>query len=43
MSEGQFHEMTPAIDNKKDNTQVDESSDTYDTIDWLLKISQQQW
>jgi putative CocE/NonD family hydrolase len=37
MSEGQFHEMTPAIDNKKDNTQVDESSDTYDTIDWLLK------
>ena len=37
MSEGQFKEMTPAIDNKKDNTNVDESSDTYDTIDWLLK------
>lgn len=37
MSEGEFQEMTPAIDNKKDNTQVDESSDTYDTIDWLLK------
>lgn len=37
MSEGQFHEMTPAIDNKKDKTQVDESSDTYDTVDWLLK------
>ncbi len=37
MSEGQFQEMTPAIDNKKDKTQVDESSDTYDTIDWLLK------
>jgi putative CocE/NonD family hydrolase len=37
MSEGQFHEMTPAIDNKKDNSQVDESSDTYDTVDWLLK------
>ncbi len=37
MSEGQFHEMTPAIDNKKDNTEVDESSDTYDTVDWLLK------
>ncbi len=36
-SEGQFHEMTPAIDNKKDNTNVDESSDTYDTVDWLLK------
>lgn len=37
MSEGQFQEMTPAIGNKKDNTQVDESSDTYDTIEWLLK------
>ena len=37
LSEGQFHEMTPAIDNKKDATQVDESSDTYDTVDWLLK------
>lgn len=37
MSEGQFKEMTPAIDQKKDSTQVDESSDTYDTIDWLLK------
>jgi putative CocE/NonD family hydrolase len=37
MSEGQFKEMTPAIDNKKDSTQVDESSDTYDTVDWLLK------
>ncbi len=37
LSEGQFHEMTPAIDNKKNKTDVDESSDTYDTIDWLLK------
>lgn len=37
MSEGGFKEMTPAIDNKKDNTQVDESSDTYDTLEWLLK------
>lgn len=37
LSEGEFREMTPAIENKKDNTQVDESSDTYDTIDWLLK------
>ena len=36
-SEGQFQEMTPAIDNKQDNKQVDESSDAYDTIDWLLK------
>ena len=37
MSEGNFQEMTPAIDHKKSNTDVDESSDTYDTIDWLLK------
>ncbi len=37
LSEGHFREMTPAITNKKDSTQTDESSDTYDTIDWLLK------
>src|SRR6266496_573013 len=36
-SEGDFKEMTPAIDNKRSNEDVDESSDTYDTIDWLLK------
>jgi putative CocE/NonD family hydrolase len=36
-SEGSFKEMTPAIDDKQSNTDVDESSDTYDTIDWLLK------
>jgi uncharacterized protein len=35
-SEGQFEEMTPAIDNKA-GKQTDESSDAYDTIDWLLK------
>jgi len=35
-SEGNFQEMTPAIDNKKTKKEVDESSDTYDTIDWLL-------
>ena len=36
MSEGQFQEMTPAID-KKTKKQTDESSDTWDTVDWLLK------
>ena len=36
-SEGDFKEMTPAIDDKGSNTDVDESSDTYDTIEWLLK------
>ena len=37
MSEGNFEEMTPAIDNKKTPKDIDESSDTYDTVDWLLK------
>ena len=37
MSEGIFEEMTPAIDNKKSKSDIDESSDTYDTVDWLLK------
>lgn len=36
-SEGDFKEMTPAIDDKGSNTDVDESSDTYDTIEWLLR------
>jgi len=37
MSEGVFTEMRPHIDNKKSNTDVDDSSDLYDTIEWLLK------
>lgn len=37
MSEGKFQEMTPFIKNKRSNKEVDESSDTYDTIEWLLK------
>jgi len=37
MSEGTFVEMRPYIENKKNNKDVDESSDTYDTIDWLIK------
>ena len=37
MSEGQFLEMRPHIDNKKSSKDVDDSSDLYDTIDWLLK------
>jgi putative CocE/NonD family hydrolase len=36
-SEGNFREMTPAIEKKKSNKDVDESSDTYDTVEWLLK------
>ena len=36
-SEGDFLEMTPHKDVKKSAKEVDESTDTYDTIDWLLK------
>jgi putative CocE/NonD family hydrolase len=38
-SEGTFDNMTPNIpgNNPKNKTAVDESSDTYDSIEWLLK------
>ncbi|SEI52182.1 hypothetical protein SAMN04487995_1116 [Dyadobacter koreensis] len=36
-SEGIWTNMTPHIDSKKNKTDVDEASDTYDTIEWLLK------
>lgn len=36
-SEGTFVEMTPHLDVKKKKTDIDESTDTYDTIDWLIK------
>ena len=36
MSEGQFEDVRPDIDNT-DKTKIDESTDTYDTIDWLIK------
>ncbi len=37
MSEGLFDNMRPIIDDKKAKTDIDESSDTYDTIEFLLK------
>jgi len=37
MSEGTFVEMRPHIDDKKSAKDVDDSTDLYDTIDWLLK------
>lgn len=36
MSEGEYVNMRPYIPEKKTNKDVDESSDTYDTIDWLI-------
>lgn len=37
MSEGEFVEVTPHRTKKNSAKDFDESSDTYDTIDWLLK------
>lgn len=37
MSEGHYENMRAYIPNKTSNEQVDESTDTYDTIDWLVK------
>jgi len=38
MSEGSFEEMTPHKEGKKPgDNQTDESSDTWDTVDWLLR------
>jgi uncharacterized protein len=37
MSEGTFVDLRPHIPKKTTPTTVDESTDTYDTIDWLVK------
>jgi putative CocE/NonD family hydrolase len=37
MSEGVFEEMTPEKEDHKSKKDVDESTDTFDTIDWLIK------
>ena len=37
MSEGQFVDVRPFIKDKKSATDVDEASDTYDAIDWMVK------
>jgi hypothetical protein len=37
MSEGTFVDVRPFIENKKSTTDIDEASDTYDMIDWLVK------
>ena len=37
LSEGVFVEMTPHLANKRGAKDVDESTDTFDTIDWLIK------
>ena len=37
MSEGDFVDMRPHLAVKREPTQFDESTDTWDTIDWLIK------
>jgi putative CocE/NonD family hydrolase len=37
MSEGTFDDIRPQVANKKSKKDIDESTDTYDTIDWLIK------
>ncbi len=37
MSEGEYVNVRPYIENKKSKNDIDESSDTYDTVDWLIK------
>jgi hypothetical protein len=37
MSEGEFVDVRPFIKDKKTNADIDEASDTYDAIDWLVK------
>lgn len=37
MSEGAFDDIRPQVANKKSKKDIDESTDTYDTIDWLVK------
>jgi uncharacterized protein len=36
MSEGEYMDVRPFINNKK-RDEIDEASDTYDTVDWLIK------
>jgi len=37
MSEGTYLNVRPYVENKKNPKDIDESSDTYDTVDWLIK------
>jgi putative CocE/NonD family hydrolase len=37
MSEGEFVDVRPFIENKKSKNEVDEASDTYDAVEWLIK------
>lgn len=37
MSEGEYVNVRPYIEHKKSKKDIDETTDTYDTVDWLVK------
>jgi uncharacterized protein len=37
LSEGEFEDVRPFVPHKQAKNEIDEASDTYDTVDWLLK------
>jgi uncharacterized protein len=37
MSEGVFEDIRPVVPEKKSNRDIDESTDTWDTVEWLIK------
>lgn len=37
MSEGDFEDIRPEVQERKTNKDIDESTDTWDTVDWLVK------
>ncbi|HWS55246.1 MAG TPA: CocE/NonD family hydrolase [Pyrinomonadaceae bacterium] len=37
MSEGEFQQVRPHVPDKRGPKEIDESTDTYDTVEWLLK------
>jgi putative CocE/NonD family hydrolase len=37
MSEGTYEDVRPYIPHKKSKKEIDETTDTYDTVDWLVK------
>lgn len=37
MSEGEFEDIRPIISEKKSDKDIDESTDTWDSVDWLVK------
>ena len=37
MSEGQYEDIRPVIPEKKGNNDIDETTDTWDTVDWLVR------